>query len=50
MINLVVLLYRDSYFYSKYGPSVRDLQFLFELEKLSKIKKNNSVQSTSINS
>lgn len=39
MINLVVLLYRDSYFYSKYGPSVRDLQFLFELEKLSKIKK-----------
>lgn len=28
MINLVVLPYRDSYFYDSYGPAVRDLQFL----------------------
>ncbi|MDI5881245.1 hypothetical protein [Enterobacter sp. EC-ML559] len=39
MINVVVLLYRDSYFFSQYGPAVRDLQILFELEKITEIKK-----------
>lgn len=34
MINIVVLLYRDCYFLSQFGPAVRDLQFLFELEKI----------------
>ncbi|HAT7502873.1 glycosyl transferase [Citrobacter braakii] len=33
MINIVILLYRDCYFLSEFGPAVRDLQFLFELEK-----------------
>lgn len=33
-INLVIALYRDSYFYDVYGAAVRDLQFLFELSKI----------------
>lgn len=33
-INLLIALYRDSYFYRSYGPAVRDLQFLETLEKL----------------
>lgn len=33
-VNLLVALYRDSYFYRSYGPAVRDLQFLETLERL----------------
>lgn len=37
-INLVVALYRDSYFYDVYGAAVRDLQFLFELSNIKDIE------------
>ncbi|GGZ00457.1 hypothetical protein [Shewanella fodinae] len=37
-INLVVALYRDSYFYDVYGAAVRDLQFLFELSKIKDVE------------
>jgi len=36
-INLVVALYRDSYFYHDYGSAVRDLQFLATLAEFDEI-------------
>lgn len=33
-INIVVVPYRDSYFYEKYGPAVRDLQIIETLSRL----------------
>ncbi|MDX1303675.1 hypothetical protein [Photobacterium sp.] len=38
-LNIVVAPYRDAYFYHNYGPAVRDLQFIFELEKLEQVSK-----------
>lgn len=38
-INLLIALYRDSYFYRSYGPAVRDLQFLETLERLDVVAK-----------
>jgi|TARA_B110000908_G_scaffold171900_1_gene236442 hypothetical protein len=36
-INLVVLAYRDLYFYKDYGPAVRDLQFLLSLSQIDNV-------------
>lgn len=36
-INLIVLNYRGSYFFKKYGPAVRDLQFLLTLAQMDEI-------------
>jgi hypothetical protein len=38
-INIVVALYRDAYFHSKYGSAVRDLQFLMTLRNMDHVEK-----------
>lgn len=36
-VNLVAITYRDSYFFKKYGPAVRDLQILLTLSQIDNV-------------
>lgn len=38
-LNILVFPYRDAYFFSKYGPAVRDLQIILGLSKVRSVRK-----------